>query len=367
MSERKRMAIMRSHLRNYTFLPWTAPGDSRRRSRRPTTSASRQRRRRARVRSIGQLQRSTAEPISKEVQLLGPGDVIGINPRAIVKTEPRNWVTDFESNYLPYIEFYEEDFPVALHAGDAPVDALAQSRLRPWIFLVVLDGRRVRRAQARRTAAGVRADQRGSRSGIVLPAAGSELGVGARPRQPEHHRQHAADRDRAEAQRRRAERWSRRLRANADRRVVAAAVRAQARRTTRRITRSWSRRSRPDGWRASARHSAGQRAAAGAVVGRRSARRIRSITAGSSAPATKGDFEFLVDLLEPRPVDKRVGVRAMDMQDPGYEVERHDRPARGDGTRRRAEEPGDRSRRPGSGRPPERTSTIRPPDPPAVS
>ena len=35
----------------------------------------------------------------------------------------------------------------------------------------------------------------------------------------------------------------------------------------------------------------------------------------------KGDFEFLVDLLEPRPVDKRVGVRAMDMQNPGYEVE----------------------------------------------
>jgi hypothetical protein len=31
---------------------------------------------------------------------------------------------------------------------------------------------------------------------------------------------------------------------------------------------------------------------------------------------SKGDFEFLVDLLEPRPVDKRVGVREMDMQQP---------------------------------------------------
>ena len=35
---------------------------------------------------------------------------------------------------------------------------------------------------------------------------------------------------------------------------------------------------------------------------------------------TKGDFEFLVDLLEPRPVDKRVGVRDMDMQQPDYET-----------------------------------------------
>ncbi len=35
---------------------------------------------------------------------------------------------------------------------------------------------------------------------------------------------------------------------------------------------------------------------------------------------TKGDFEFLVDLLEPRPVDKRVGVRDMDMQQPNYET-----------------------------------------------
>jgi hypothetical protein len=34
-----------------------------------------------------------------------------------------------------------------------------------------------------------------------------------------------------------------------------------------------------------------------------------------------GDFEFLVDLLEPRPVDKRVGVRDMDMQEPEYEVD----------------------------------------------
>src|SRR6185436_4554377 len=77
-------------------------------------------------------------PIGKDIEVLGPGDVVGINPRTIVKTEPRNWVTDFESNYLPYIEFYEEDFPWRFTPATA-ANALEQSRLRPWIFLVVLE------------------------------------------------------------------------------------------------------------------------------------------------------------------------------------------------------------------------------------
>ena len=69
------------------------------------------------------------QPISKNVEVLGPGDVVGINPRAIVKTEPRNWVTDFESNYLPYIEFYEEDLQNALSA--------AMSLIEPLILIVM--------------------------------------------------------------------------------------------------------------------------------------------------------------------------------------------------------------------------------------
>ena len=34
-------------------------------------------------------------------------DIIGIDPRAVVRTEPRDWITNFESNYLPAIDFYE--------------------------------------------------------------------------------------------------------------------------------------------------------------------------------------------------------------------------------------------------------------------
>ncbi|MCZ6819736.1 MAG: hypothetical protein O7G31_09630, partial [Calditrichaeota bacterium] len=70
----------------------------------------------------------------KNVQLIGPGDIIGINPRAIVKTEPRNWITDFEANYLPFIEFADEDFAWRY----TPAKATDEHRLRPWLFLLVL-------------------------------------------------------------------------------------------------------------------------------------------------------------------------------------------------------------------------------------
>lgn len=73
------------------------------------------------------------EPVHKDVEVYGPGDIVGVDRKAIVKTEPRNWITNFESNYLPYIEFYDEDFPWR-YSPEVP----AGHRLRPWIMLVVL-------------------------------------------------------------------------------------------------------------------------------------------------------------------------------------------------------------------------------------
>ena len=55
-------------------------------------------------------------------QLYGPGDIIGIDAGLIVRTEPRHWITNFETNYLPFVEFYDEDFPVALHARQRLAD-----------------------------------------------------------------------------------------------------------------------------------------------------------------------------------------------------------------------------------------------------
>jgi hypothetical protein len=80
-----------------------------------------------------------AEPLPIKqplVQLYGPGDIIGIDSKAIVRTEPRHWITNFENNYLPYIEFYDEDFPWR-YTPARPSEDMRQ--LRPWLALVVLE------------------------------------------------------------------------------------------------------------------------------------------------------------------------------------------------------------------------------------
>jgi len=73
------------------------------------------------------------EGLSKNFALIGPGDIIGVNREMIVRTEPLHWITDFESNYLTFLEFYDEDF-LWRYTPAGP----AGSRLRPWMFLLTL-------------------------------------------------------------------------------------------------------------------------------------------------------------------------------------------------------------------------------------
>jgi hypothetical protein len=54
----------------------------------------------------GEIQTDLTQP----VRLFGPGDIVGIDSQAIIKTEPRNWITNYEPNYLPCLDFYDEDF-----------------------------------------------------------------------------------------------------------------------------------------------------------------------------------------------------------------------------------------------------------------
>lgn len=75
-------------------------------------------------------------PVERDVSIYGPGDIVGIDAKAIVRTEPRNWITNFEPNYLPFIEFYDEDFP--WRYTPAPADGV-KHRLTPWIALAVLE------------------------------------------------------------------------------------------------------------------------------------------------------------------------------------------------------------------------------------
>ncbi len=73
------------------------------------------------------------QQVNQNIELVGPGDIIGIDQRIVVKTEPLNWITNFEPNYFPYIEFYEEDFPWRYSPA-----AANNNKLRPWLTLIAL-------------------------------------------------------------------------------------------------------------------------------------------------------------------------------------------------------------------------------------
>ncbi|MFC0542518.1 hypothetical protein [Kutzneria chonburiensis] len=73
-------------------------------------------------------------PVGHTVQVYGPGDVIGVDPRAVSRTEPREWVTNFEPNFLAHIEFYDEDYLWRY----SPAATDTSRNVRPWLALIVL-------------------------------------------------------------------------------------------------------------------------------------------------------------------------------------------------------------------------------------
>ncbi len=72
----------------------------------------------------------------RQVRLYGPGDVIGIDPQQVVRTDPRPQTSDFEPNYFPAIEFDRPDFPWLFTPAKAKADE--PGKLRPWLCLVVV-------------------------------------------------------------------------------------------------------------------------------------------------------------------------------------------------------------------------------------
>jgi hypothetical protein len=79
----------------------------------------------------------------------GPGDVIGIDPRVMVRTEPQPYTPDFEPNYLAAVDFDTPDFPWMLTPA-APNVAGGVHKLRPWVVLVVFERARVAPPKMRR-------------------------------------------------------------------------------------------------------------------------------------------------------------------------------------------------------------------------
>ena len=122
-----------SKVATYTFLPWMRQGlanqitgQSGQRATIPVALVLKG----SRVDGSGM---ETRPPILRDIEIYGPGDITGCEPRAIIKNEPNRLITNFEPNYLPYIEFYDEDLPWR-YSPATPQN----HRLMPWLALVVL-------------------------------------------------------------------------------------------------------------------------------------------------------------------------------------------------------------------------------------
>ncbi len=73
---------------------------------------------------------------NQQFDLISPTDVTGVQSSMIVRTEPLNGIPDFEPNLIPYVEFYDEDFPWR-YTPASPAGAV-ETHLRPWLALIVL-------------------------------------------------------------------------------------------------------------------------------------------------------------------------------------------------------------------------------------
>ena len=237
--------------------------------------------------------------------------------RAIVRTEPRDWITNFEPNYLAVRRVLRRGLPVALHAGGAGRDAGAAAAVdragrarRRSEFERGHERRRTGRCRSSTVADARRASRRPTSCG---PGRTCTSTAASRPSDAEF-----VSTDMAAV--------LPRLAGGARTRTPTSPTRASSARAGSSRTRAYHAFLVPtfetgrlaglglDPARRAARDALGL----GAVRRPAGARRAsRTTTAGTSAPARVGDFEYLVRLLEPQPVDPRVGTRDMDVQRPG--------------------------------------------------
>jgi hypothetical protein len=72
--------------------------------------------------------------LTMPMRLLGPGAVTGIDPKQVIRMEPRPGTVDFTPYNFPAVEFDRPDFPWLF----TPLKADGNERIRPWICLVVV-------------------------------------------------------------------------------------------------------------------------------------------------------------------------------------------------------------------------------------
>ena len=157
----------------YTFLPWLRTGIGARLAQSPAGAGRASVQLKLHIEGDGAIRRT----VNRSVDLYGPGDILGVSTRAIVRTVPRQGSPDFESNFLAAIDFYDEDFPWRYSPAAPNAD-----RVAPWLWLLALENAEfdlmtafgvglARRAPARRCGTG------------CLSEAEPDLGVGACARQ----------------------------------------------------------------------------------------------------------------------------------------------------------------------------------------
>ncbi len=120
-----------SELTTYSFLPWLRRGIANniagRQGARATVPVS------LRIDGIAPDNSALNRQVDRDVQLYGPGDVIGLDKKNIIRTEPRHYITNFEPNYLAFVDLYDEDLPWRY----SPASPQGQ-RLQPWLALIIL-------------------------------------------------------------------------------------------------------------------------------------------------------------------------------------------------------------------------------------
>ena len=78
---------------------------------------------------------SATRNVSLDVDMYGPGDVVGLDSRQVVRMEPEPETGDFEPNYFPMVEFDRASLPWLF----SPVSGDADGKLRPWCCLIVVE------------------------------------------------------------------------------------------------------------------------------------------------------------------------------------------------------------------------------------
>jgi hypothetical protein len=130
---------MASPVAHYVFLPWYRTGLSTAVDANPAGD-------RGEIKAKLKTKVGAADEDSppQTIKLVGPGDLIGIDPRAIVRLDPRPSTNDFEPNYLAAIEFFDEDYAWR-YTPRAP-EGSGNTRLIPWLALIVLEAGEFERA-----------------------------------------------------------------------------------------------------------------------------------------------------------------------------------------------------------------------------